>query len=211
MSLDYPWIAEYSLYRRAPLHTSKVCARKSQQDCSMVSSSLQCTHWGFTASMSIAPLHTSKVCAKKWLQDCSIVSSSLQRTHWGFTASVSTAPTQKPPLVPYGFSHHSLTEHPSGLPSQLPHTAGWYAKTRLYHILRQAVPIYTHGCTVFMGGRSMNQSIDLGMITSHWLPASHQTKPWTVGIAPTSSIPVTPNPIIHTNRIKITIIVTRVA
>jgi hypothetical protein len=27
------------------------------------------------------------------------------------------------------------------LPSQLPRTAGWYAKTRFYHILRQVIPI----------------------------------------------------------------------
>ncbi|MEJ2031040.1 MAG: invasion associated locus B family protein, partial [Maritimibacter sp.] len=33
-------------------------------------------------------------------------------------------------------AHRSFIEHPSGLPSQLPRTAGWYAKTRLYHILR---------------------------------------------------------------------------
>jgi hypothetical protein len=26
-----------------------------------------------------------------------------------------------------------------------------------------------------MGGRSMNQSLDLGMITNHMLPASHRT------------------------------------
>jgi hypothetical protein len=28
MSRDYPWKAEYSLYRQATLHTSEVCARK---------------------------------------------------------------------------------------------------------------------------------------------------------------------------------------
>jgi hypothetical protein len=39
------------------------------------------------------------------------------------------------------FRHRSFTEHPSGLPSQLPRTIGWYAKTRVYHILRQVVPI----------------------------------------------------------------------
>jgi hypothetical protein len=55
MSHDYPQIAEYSLYRRALLHTSKVCARKSLQDCSMVSSSLLHTHRGFTAGVSITP------------------------------------------------------------------------------------------------------------------------------------------------------------
>jgi hypothetical protein len=50
-------------------------------------------------------------------------------------------------------SHRSFTEHPSSsaiaaspnilavLPSQLPCTAGWYAKTKLYHILCQAIPI----------------------------------------------------------------------
>jgi hypothetical protein len=185
MSRDYPRIAEYSLYRRALLHTSKVCARKS-------------------------------------LQDCSMVSSSLQRTLWGFTASVSIAPTQKPRLVPCGFGHRSFphtiprfchrsfTKHPSGLPSQLPRTAGWYAKTRLYLILCQAIPIKAHGCTVFMGGRSMNRSWDLGMITIHKLPASHRTKPWTVGITLTNSIPVTPNPILHTNRINVTMTATRV-
>jgi hypothetical protein len=39
------------------------------------------------------------------------------------------------------FRHRSFTEHPSGLPSQLPRTPGWYAKTRFYHILCQAIPI----------------------------------------------------------------------
>jgi hypothetical protein len=46
-----PWvaitlIAGYLLYRRVPLHTSKVGARTSLQGCSMVFPSLQCTHWG---------------------------------------------------------------------------------------------------------------------------------------------------------------------
>jgi hypothetical protein len=39
------------------------------------------------------------------------------------------------------FCHRSFTEHPTGLPSQLPHTASWYAKTSLHHILCQAIPI----------------------------------------------------------------------
>jgi hypothetical protein len=56
----------------------------------------------------------------------------------------------------------------------------------------------------------MNRSLDLGMITIHRLPASHQRKPSNVGITPTYSIPVTPYPILHTNRINITITVTRV-
>jgi hypothetical protein len=93
------------------------------------------------------------------------------------------------------FRHRSFTDHPIGLPSQLSRTAGWYTKTRLYHILCQAILIYAHGCTVFMRGRSMNRSLDLGMITIHKLPASHRTKPWTIVITPTNSIPVTPNPI----------------
>jgi hypothetical protein len=75
------------------------------------------------------------------------------------------------------FSHCSFTKHPSVQPSQLSRTAGWYAKTSLYHILRQAIPIEAHGCTVFMCGCSMNQPLDLGMITNHRLPRSHQTKP----------------------------------
>jgi hypothetical protein len=39
------------------------------------------------------------------------------------------------------FRHRSFTEHPNGLPSQLPRTVGWYDKTILYHVLRQAIPI----------------------------------------------------------------------
>jgi hypothetical protein len=39
------------------------------------------------------------------------------------------------------FSHHNFTEHPSGLPLQLPRIASWYTKTSLYHILCQAIPI----------------------------------------------------------------------
>jgi hypothetical protein len=42
------WIAGYSLYRWAPLHTSGVCAWTLVQGCSMVFPSLQCTCWGFT-------------------------------------------------------------------------------------------------------------------------------------------------------------------
>jgi hypothetical protein len=54
-------------------------------------------------------------------------------------------------------------------------------QTRFYHILHQVVPIYVHGCTIFMGGRSMNWSLDLGMMstTGFWSPPD---KPRTVGI-----------------------------
>jgi hypothetical protein len=64
----------------------------------------------------------------------------------------------------------------TALPSQLPHTTNWYAKTRLYHILCQAVPTYIHGCTISMGGCTVNWFLDLAMITNHRLPASCQTK-----------------------------------
>jgi hypothetical protein len=76
---------------------------------------------------------------------------------------------QGPPLVPYGcypsqiHPHISIQTYPKSYNSI--RTTGWYTKTSLYHILSQAVPIYAHGCTVFMGGRSMNRSLDLGMIT----------------------------------------------
>jgi hypothetical protein len=39
-------------------------------------------------------------------------------------------------------------------------------QTRFYHLLHQAVPIWAHGCTIFMGGRSMNWSSDLGMMST---------------------------------------------
>jgi hypothetical protein len=62
-------------------------------------------------------------------------------------------PTRSPLLCLMGSSHHSFThtnpqfshriftKHPNGSPSQLPRTVGWYTKTRLYHILYQAIPI----------------------------------------------------------------------
>jgi hypothetical protein len=46
------WIAGYSLYRWAPLHTSRMCTRTSLQGCLMVSPSLQRIHWGFTGGVS---------------------------------------------------------------------------------------------------------------------------------------------------------------
>jgi hypothetical protein len=45
-------------------------------------------------------------------------------------------------------------------------------------------PYEAHGCTIFTRGRSINRSLDLGMITNHMLLALHWTKPWTIGIAP---------------------------
>jgi hypothetical protein len=52
MSRDYSRIAEYSLYRWVPLHTSGVCTRTSLQGCSMVFPSLPRTRWGFTGGVS---------------------------------------------------------------------------------------------------------------------------------------------------------------
>jgi hypothetical protein len=45
-------IAGYLLYRWVPLHTSGVCVKTSLQGCSMVSPSLQRSHWGFTGGVS---------------------------------------------------------------------------------------------------------------------------------------------------------------
>jgi hypothetical protein len=45
-------LVEYPLYRWAPLHTSGVCARTLLQGCSMISPSLERTHWGFTRGVS---------------------------------------------------------------------------------------------------------------------------------------------------------------
>jgi hypothetical protein len=60
-----------------------------------------------------------------------------------------------------------------------------------------------------MGGRSMNRSLDLGMITSHRLPASHRQS-----LEPSASHQQVPFPspqiLFSTNRIKITITLTRV-
>jgi hypothetical protein len=81
------------------------------------------------------------------------------------------------PTPPHGSAIAASTNIPAVLPSQLLRTASWYAKTRLYHILCQAIPILAHGCTIFMGGHSMNRSLDLDMTTISRLPASHQTKP----------------------------------
>jgi hypothetical protein len=80
------------------------------------------------------------------------------------------------PTLSHGSTIIASPNIPAVLPSQLPRTTDWYAKTRLYHILCQVVPIYAHDCTIFMGGHTMNRSLDFGMITNHRLPTSHQTK-----------------------------------
>jgi hypothetical protein len=159
MSHDYPWIAEYSLYRCAPLHTSEVCARKS-------------------------------------LQDCSMVSSSFWNTHWGFTASVSIASTQKPPRVLYGFSHRSFPTQPVGTP-RLDSTI-YYIRPYPYRLM-----------VVLFYGWSLYEPV---------LRFGYDNKPQASNITPDKSLepptshrqvpnPITPNPILHTSRIQITIIV----
>jgi hypothetical protein len=50
-------------------------------------------------------------------------------------------------------------------------------QTSLYHILRQTVSISAHSCTIFMGGCSMNWSLDLGMISNHMLSESTRQSP----------------------------------
>jgi hypothetical protein len=61
---------------------------------------------------------------------------------------------------------------PDGLSSNTIRTTSWHAKTSPYHILSQAIPIWADGRTVFMGGRSMNRSLDLGMTTNQRLPGA---------------------------------------
>jgi hypothetical protein len=45
-------IAGYPLYKRVPLHTSRVCAKTSLQGCSMIFPSFRRTHWGYTGGVS---------------------------------------------------------------------------------------------------------------------------------------------------------------
>jgi hypothetical protein len=45
------------------------------------------------------------------------------------------------PTPPHGSTITASLNIPAVLPSQLPRINGWYTKTRLYHILCQAVPI----------------------------------------------------------------------
>jgi hypothetical protein len=64
-------LARYPLYRRAPLHNSDVCARSSPQGCSMVSPSLQRTHWGFTGGVSLD--HQGSPLAPCGSQECPLL------------------------------------------------------------------------------------------------------------------------------------------
>jgi hypothetical protein len=73
-------------------------------------------------------------------------------------------------------------------------------QTSLYHILRQVVPILVHGCTILMGGHSMNRSIDLGMMTNHRLPKSTGQRPELSESTEHSSKPITQIPILHTDK-----------
>jgi hypothetical protein len=45
---------------------------------------------------------------------------------------------------------------PDGLCSNTICTTSWYTKTSLYHILSHVVPIWAHGCTIFIVDRFIN-------------------------------------------------------
>jgi hypothetical protein len=73
-------------------------------------------------------------------------------------------------------------------------------QTRLYHILHQVVPIQAHGCTIFMGGHSMNRSLYLGMMSTTGFQSPPNTalncqNPLNVVLNPSPQIPI-----LHTNR-----------
>jgi hypothetical protein len=61
------------------------------------------------------------------------------------------------------------------------------------------VPIYAHGCTILIGGRSTNQSLDLGMMTNHKLSRSTGQSPELSESAEHNSKPPLQIPILHTN------------
>jgi hypothetical protein len=55
------------------------------------------------------------------------------------------------------------------------HNSAIVASPNIPAVCHRSFPAQLVG-TVFMGGRSMNRSLDLGMMTNHRLPASHRTK-----------------------------------
>jgi hypothetical protein len=71
------WIAGYSLYRWAPIHTSGVCARTTLQGCSMVSHSLQHTRWGFF--LGVSPNHQGLPLAPCGSQESPLVPNQMDR------------------------------------------------------------------------------------------------------------------------------------
>jgi hypothetical protein len=54
--------------------------------------------------------------------------------------------------------------------------------------------MYAHGCTIFVGGCSMIQSLDLGMMTNHRLSESTEQSLELSESIQHRSKPVTPNP-----------------
>jgi hypothetical protein len=86
-------------------------------------------------------------------------------SHRSFTRTIPRLAIAASPNIPT-VCHRNFPAEPVGTP-RLDSTT-YYAKPYLYK---------AHGCTIFMGVRSINRSLDLGMITNHRLPASHQTKP----------------------------------
>jgi hypothetical protein len=62
--------------------------------------------------------------------------------------------------------------------------------------------MWTHCCTIFMAGRSMNQSIDLGMMTTTGFHSPRDKAPNCQNPLNTVPIPSPQIPILHTNREK---------
>jgi hypothetical protein len=92
------WIAGYSLYRWAPLHISGVCARTSLQGCSMVSPSLQCTHWDFIRGVS--PDHQEPLLRYVVLRKVHSFTHSFP-TKWIPRASTQSAPPVSKPILDF--------------------------------------------------------------------------------------------------------------
>jgi hypothetical protein len=117
VSHDYPWKAEYSLYRRAPLHTSDVCVRK-----------ITTRLFNGLIYLVTYPLRFHHQCE--------------HHTHPKAPSCAIWVPVIK--VVPTPSHGPAIAASPNilaVLPSQLPRATGWYAKTKLYHILCQAIPI----------------------------------------------------------------------
>jgi hypothetical protein len=113
------------------------------------------------------PLHTFGVCARTSLQGCSMVFPSLQHTHWGFTGGVSLD-HQGPPLASCGSQESPLPYPliPSHKDPKRVHSiciADWYAKLGSTTYYTRSYP-YRLIFSVFMGGRSINWSLDLDMM-----------------------------------------------
>jgi hypothetical protein len=102
---------------------------------------------------------------------------------------------QGPPLAPCGSQESPLHSQPGGfIESPLYPLDRVVRQTSLCHILRQALPIWARYCTILMGGRSTNRSLDLGMMTNHRILESIEQSPKLSESTEHSSKPVTANP-----------------